>query len=206
MRQFRHLTPRYVFDRLNEKRFRRAQGRGCPNLASQAVEFLASWLGTTDRMLEFGAGASTKWFGERVGSLVSVENNPIWFARVSEQTAALRNVEVHLFDGTPEPETTGGEVAGQVTGGYLDYLGFARSLPGESFTVVLNDGWVRFDVALEAVRLLKSGGLLVWDDTSSRTLRSSSLSEVHAFLRLVTAWRHVDFNDGVHPTALFFKP
>lgn len=199
MRQWHHLTPRYIYDRVKVERFLRAQGPNCPSLAIQAVDFLRGWLRSSDRMLEYGSGASTKWFGERVGELISVENDPVWFARVSEQTASLRNVKLHLFDGAPEPSRTGGQVSSA-------YLEFARAIPDESFTVMLDDGWARYNVALEAIRVLKPGGLLVWDDIDAQELRSSPLAEIHRFLEAVAPWRQVYFDDGVHPSALFFKP
>lgn len=65
-----------------------------PWLAPAAVSFLDRDLRPSDRMLELGGGASTAWFAERVGRLVTVEPDDAWCAHIRETTAGRTNVEI----------------------------------------------------------------------------------------------------------------
>jgi hypothetical protein len=55
-----------------------------PWLTKQAVHFLSQTLRADDVGIEFGSGRSTIWFARRLRHLISVENNPLWYAKVSD--------------------------------------------------------------------------------------------------------------------------
>jgi hypothetical protein len=58
-----------------------------PWIAPEAVRFLDSALRSDDAMVEFGGGASSRWFAERVGKLTTIEADPDWFASICVQLA-----------------------------------------------------------------------------------------------------------------------
>ena len=58
MKNFRHWTPWYIYNRLDEIVYHRM----CPHhpwLTRRAVEFLRDWLSPDDIAVEFGSGRST---------------------------------------------------------------------------------------------------------------------------------------------------
>lgn len=168
------------------------------------VEILESWLKPTDWGFEWGSGRSTIWFAERVRSLVSVEHNPGWYGRISTQLKAkgLGNVEYHLCEDAQ------------------DYSRLAGKFPSEGFDFCLVDGETRDDCALEAISLVKPGGIVIVDNCNwylptpkysrSPFSRNPELGPYTgkwaAYLDGVHGWRGVWTTNGVTDTALWVKP
>jgi hypothetical protein len=88
----------------------------------------------------------------------------------------------------------------------------------ETFDFILNDGWARLYVGIRGLPLLKRGGIFVWDDwadifptathipgalPANAAVKDKLLLD---FWDIVKDWRQVCFDDGVHSTAIFFKP
>jgi hypothetical protein len=63
-------------------------------MAPQAVVRLDELLTRDMSLLELGSGASTVWYGERCGRVVSVEPDPAWAERTARQVAHLPNVQM----------------------------------------------------------------------------------------------------------------
>jgi len=82
MKKYKHWTPRYIAARMNEMLYQKRYPDH-PWLTQMAVKILESWLKPNDVGAEFGSGRSTVWFAKRVPSLISVENDPNWYNRVS---------------------------------------------------------------------------------------------------------------------------
>jgi SAM-dependent methyltransferase len=194
------FSPRWVSARWKIHKFRAAY-EYCPILATNCVSFLETWLQEGDHVLEYGSGSSTPYFASLCERVVSVENDPEWFDRVGSRVSGRDNVERHLFAGTPQPTETGGLVC-------AEYVDFARTLAAQSFDLILDDGWARAAVAIEGIRLLKPGGLLIFDDNTPETIRAKGQSDQRntTFLDAVRGWRHVVWDDGVQQTTGFFKP
>jgi hypothetical protein len=70
MRPIRHLTPRYVVDRLAEIRYQR-KFPDAPWLTPAANAFLASFLTVADVGFELGSGRSTLWLARRMAHVTS---------------------------------------------------------------------------------------------------------------------------------------
>ncbi|MBI2059622.1 MAG: class I SAM-dependent methyltransferase [Nitrospirae bacterium] len=141
-----HWTPRYIWDR-SLAGFYRLLHPGSPWLTRHAVRILESRLAPRDRGLEFGAGGSTLWFGRRVGSLTSVEHDPLWYGRVGDRIrkSGMENVDLRLRTST-------------------DYTRVLDELEDGSLDFVLVDGVFRDHCAAAALRKLKGGGTLIIDD------------------------------------------
>ena len=196
-----YLSPSWMKARVEVEVFRRSRS-SCPNLATDCVRFLEDWLSPNDRVLEYGSGVSTAWFGSHAESVVSVENDPIWYGRVVDWTRDNDRIAVHQFCGPIDPTLDGAVCA--------DYVGFLDTLPSDHFNLILDDGWARGSVALRALRSLKPGGLLLFDDHSVDGLEliasTSSRPFLGEFLGLTRHWRKATWDDGNHRTAGFFKP
>ncbi len=203
MRQFKHWTPRYIFDRVNLMVFQR-RNPDAPWLVRTMVDILDNWLVPEDRGIEWGSGRSTIWLAERIGSLVSVEHNPAWYGRISAELKArgLENVEYHLCEDAHE------------------YSRLADNFSLEGFDFCFVDGEARDHCALKAISLLKPGGILIVDNCNwylptpkhsrSPFSRNSHLGpytqEWAAYLEGVQGWRRIWTTNGVTDTALWVKP
>jgi len=128
---------------------RKAGRRGWwPWLPYPVVRHLERLLQPSWTVLEFGSGGSTLWLAERVARVVSHEHDPAWYRRVSEKLGAegRRNVTLKLIESreayiAPEPA------------------------PAPGFDFVLVDGHWRDGCARAAVRLVRPGGLVYFDNS-----------------------------------------
>lgn len=80
-------VPRCLLDRHN-------QGLNGPWMAKGAVDYLDRILTKDQSLLELGSGASTAWYAQRVGSVVSIESDAAWAEAIVNETVAMGNVEV----------------------------------------------------------------------------------------------------------------
>jgi SAM-dependent methyltransferase len=201
LRQFRHWTPRYIFDRLGLMVYQRRRP-STPWLGHEMVRILENWLLPDDRGFEWGSGRSTIWFAERVGSLVSVEHNPDWYRLVNARLKikGLKNVEYHLCEDE------------------LEYRRVASQYPSESFDFILVDGLARDECALAAISLVKPGGIVVVDDCNrylptqsrspfSRRPEQGPDTELWAtYQDSVNGWRRIWTTNGVTDSGLWVRP
>jgi len=209
LKEVSHWTPRYLFHRLNRHFFERSHPRS-PNLAKGAILFLDGWLKDTDICLEYGAGHSTAWFAQRVEKIISIENRRGWYEKIQGETAKYHNVQICLIE-PGRDMIAGREVS-------WDYVSQVNEFAPETFDFILNDGWARSYVAVRALPLLKKGGIFCWDDWLEAFPEVSRISgslsakaevkdpRMKEFWTLVKEWRLVCFDDGIHSTAIFFKP
>jgi len=81
-----------------------AEMTGAPNepwYTRQAINFLEKTLAPSMRVLEFGGGASTCWYADRVAHVVCIENDPLWRVMIESNTKH----KVSMFALTPFPIT-----------------------------------------------------------------------------------------------------
>lgn len=116
------------------------------------------------RFLEFGSGTSSAWLAERLprdASMVSIEHDATWFARVQEMLSRFERCEQHLRPptGIIGPNASPGEERPDLLHDYIH----AADTSGP-FDVILIDGVAR-DACLEHARtLLKPGGTVFLHD------------------------------------------
>lgn len=211
MRSIRHWTPRYLVNRIIEKIYRRRHPDS-PWLAPLANSLLEGYLKKTDVGLESGSGRSTIWFARRVSSLISVEHNRAWFARVSQmiEEENIGNVSYHLFEENVENDGDGDENS--------HYVQVAKNLPDNSINFALVDGIHRSAFANVVLSKIQPGGMLIVDNVE-RFLPSNSISpeargpnrgpaspQWTKFKDSVRNWRCIWASNGIYDTAIFFKP
>lgn len=212
MRSIRHLTPRYIWSRLNEKQYQR-RFPDHPWLTETANCILASYLRSTDVGLEFGSGRSTLWFAKRVQHLTSVEHDHTWHCRVSQLMTAshIENVDFHLIPDDVPPDS----------GNEARYVRVLDRFSANSLDFVLVDGKYRNFCSLAALGKLRTGGVLIIDDVNrylpsewtvpdTPDRRSAAQGPDGAIwaatYHSISSWRTIWTSSGVKDTALFFKP
>jgi predicted O-methyltransferase YrrM len=199
----RHWTPRYVV-------------RRCVNIASnmvhpdwpwltpQAVRYLYAWLKPEHNVFEWGAGRSTLWTAQRVHSIVSVEHDRAWHARVQSEARRRHLDNIHLKFCANAQTLSGG-------------IAYSKAVleAGQEFDFVLVDGLHRDQCALAALTRLKPQGVLVLDNANwflpstsrSPTSRSpdagAASTEWADFARQVSRWQKIWTSNGVTDTAIW---
>lgn len=193
-----HWTPRYAWDRVAFAAWSR-RNKGVPWINRYAISAFDDLCRRTDRMIEFGSGASTQWFAERVGCLVSVEPDREWFEQVRDQTSGAENVDLRFARND----------------NHAEYFSAVDDVNGVDIAFVdVTPRGAALDWSLERV---VSGGLIVLDD-AHRYLPSSAdfglakpatatpSDEFAKFHEATREWRKLWTHDGVQATAFFFMP
>jgi len=199
----KHHTPSYVVSKVMRKFFELRNPK-LPWLTKESIKLLNQLILQTDVGLEFGSGRSTKWLAAICSKLYSVENNKLWFEKVSADLKGYNNVE--YFFG----------VIDQVDREASSYLSVLDSIDDDSLDFVLNDGRIRDLVAVKSLPKLKVGGLFVLDN-AERYLPNTlslpeSIAEQHSvgvlwqeFLRQTSTWRKIWTSDGITSTLILVK-
>jgi hypothetical protein len=183
---------------------------GLPWLTPDAISVLNKLLQSDFTALEYGSGRSTLFFSGKVKSLHSVEHNKEWYEQVKALIADSRqnNIQLTLIppDKTPLPirlsseqQVFSNEKAYPNPDAVFDsYVNYISSFEANYFDFVLIDGRARKSCALEAVHKLKSGGLMVLDN--SERLRYRAVHET------LTDWPHIYTTTGLTDTTIWLKP
>lgn len=202
-RNISHLTTRYIFDRIltivDERRFPNR-----PWLTADAVNILSTMIGASDIGVEFGSGRSTVWFAQRLGRLISVEHDKLWFDKVGSELSRVHLLSKVDYHFAPDEAS---------------YLRPLHELPDCSVDFCLVDGELREDCALVAIEKLKPGSLLVIDNVnwylpndktrspnSRRTKTGCASDKWTRFTEITGEWRFIWTTNGVTDTGIWFKP
>lgn len=135
-----------------------------PWITPGAVRFCSEHLDKEQTGLEWGSGRSTVWIGKRLKSLVSVEHNEKWFSIVKDklENQSLHNVDyryVPLDHDASEPTIPHYEELPA-------YVRVARKFDDETLDFVVVDGHYRQACILAVIPKIKTGGLLLVDNTN----------------------------------------
>jgi|SRR5208283_1349601 hypothetical protein len=114
-----------------------------PWVASSAFRYVRASLKPSARVFEWGAGMSTVWYDRNCAEVHAVESNAAWRRKVEART---RRAKVYLLKGTA-------------------YVAKIHEFPAGYFDLVSVDGFQRQECCRAALRHLKTGGLLVLDNT-----------------------------------------
>ena len=211
-RRYRHLTPRYVVDRVRLIAHERRHP-DTPWLTVEAVAFLERWLEPDRVGFEWGSGRSTVWFAQRLRQLISVEHDPYWYEEVKkrlDQTGVAHKVTCRCV-----PIDDGAAV-------YPHYVAAISDQEDGALDFCLVDGVARLRAhcALACLPKLKTGGIAIVDNANwflprepkSRAPNSRgpadgcANAEWQEFHRRVADWPCIWTSNGVTDTAIWTKP
>ena len=199
--RYRFLRP---FLKLYYKTYKRLKGP-TPWTSPASIEIFDNFLDKNKIGFEWGSGSSTVFFAKRLQKLVSVEHNKKWFQKVSDQIKEnnLKNIDYHFVEiNYPEKhlDKDGFQVAftETQTNAYKDYFSLIDQYPDEYFDLILIDGRARVKCGEHAIPKLKSGGLLVLDN--SERPRYNSLKEA------LINWPFIWTTNGLTDTTIWIKP
>ena len=152
--------PRYTA-RQDDATRRSCKRRDEPWIAQGAVRFCEQNLHRSMSAIEMGSGRSTSWFAARVGKLTSIEHEARWYETVRARIARLPNVTYrHIPLDHPAEEGTRPHYDPLPR-----YVRAFSEFPDAALDFVVIDGHYRQACVLAAVPKLRSGGLLLVDNT-----------------------------------------
>src|SRR5690554_2613258 len=130
MRSISHWAPRYIFNRLGLAFFELTHS-DAPWLNRSTINLLDSWLKPSDIGFEWDSGRSTLWFSFKVQQLTTIEHNPDWYTRVSQEQRShgRSNVVVKLGSLNEDHSTVA-----------VPYINAITSVEDNSLDFVLVDG------------------------------------------------------------------
>ena len=210
MRSIRHITPRYIVDRIKlwcyERRFPKR-----PWLTRDAAELLEKQLKPIFKGIEWGSGRSSLWFASRIEHLISVEHNELWHGRVKQmlEDQSLTNVEQHLV------EAKDGEESGQAI---LDkYASVVLDVEDSSLDFALVDALNRAQCILNVIPKIKPGGILIFDNSNwyipsssrapspAKIVKGQISDGFKEVLNLTSDWEKLETTNGVWDTVIWTK-
>ncbi len=126
-----------------------------------AIEYLRQLDFSEARVFEWGAGYSSLYWSSVSHSVVSVEDNKEWHSSIVKQ--APDNLKIHLIEANSEYEEK--------------ILGYNK------FDVIIIDGTRRRECAINAIKQISDGGLIILDNSdwyvqAAEVLRRSGLVQV----------------------------
>jgi Methyltransferase domain len=163
-----------------------------PWIVPAATAWLARAVQPSWEVFEFGSGYSTAWFALRVGSVVSLEDDPVWLSKTSD---CLRQRGVTNCSLLQSPLS--------------DFSARIDDWPDSTFDLVVVDSMEtetvsRLDCIKAARQKVKPGRYLLLDDSDNPSLWSAS--------DILSSW-HVqrfvgmkDFPFAVFETSIFTRP
>ena len=209
MRPWRHLTPRYIINRVKVMIYQ-TKYPDRPWLTKLANTIIASLLKKSDIGLEFGSGRSTVYFAQLVAFLTSVDHDQIWYNKVNDLLIKKGIINVNYLLCAKDVDE--GNSASS------EYIHVINKFALSSLDFVLVDGIYRANVANLVIDKIRPGGLLIIDN-ANRYLPCNSVApnsrprsqgpvspEWGIFLDRVQNWRCIWTSNGVWDTALYFKP
>ncbi|SMP19903.1 hypothetical protein [Algoriphagus winogradskyi] len=136
-----------------------------------AYKKLESLLKPDMNVLEFGSGGSTMFLKNKVKSIYSIEHDGEWFKEVVKNAGAHPGLTLNLHIPEKENNQDFPDLYKSVNGMYCDgftfqnYAHAADHLPDGSIDLLIIDGRVRPACLIQTISKLKSGGILLFDNT-----------------------------------------
>lgn len=133
----------------------------------KVADFLAARPGA--RVFEYGSGASTAWLARRAAEVVSVEHHPEWHAELAGLVSGFDNVS--LLHRSIEGDA------------YANAIGETEG----NYDLIVVDGRRRAECLEQALKRLKPGGIVLFDDSGRgryrKAIEGCGLHEDHHFGR-----------------------
>jgi len=185
------MKDKYDRNILKSVRYRLSEMKGKPWLVKEAIIFIEKIINKNSIILEFGAGASTIWFAERVKKVYSFETNELWEKVLREEfkKGKLFNVVLHL--GLAEYFKK--ELCGR---------SFESMLCGDSIDLALIDhrSYSRHKVFERTIKIIKTSGYLVFDNSNRKRYNQSI-----EFMDSLDWEKHEFWGNGYSPYGRYWK-
>lgn len=180
-----------------------------PWLSPASILFFNDWLNGSQVGCEFGSGSSTLYFASRVKKVVSIEHNHEWMKIVKGKLEDMQLTDKVDYRFIPKGEASGrpGHLESltsfNIKGfGYrkefYEYIHAIADCDDDSFDFILVDGRARPECVFTTLPKLKSGGLLILDN--------SERERYEIVFQVLDSWDRVVTSNGLTDTTFWIKP
>jgi len=162
----------------NEWHFLDPEGKILPWFTRPFLDVMLTWDLSNWDVLEYGSGYSTLWLAEHCKSVTSIENNPAWAESVKHclNERFIHNSQVFLHE---DPAS------------YVEAVNESEML----YDCVIVDGVMRNECLAAALKHLKPGGIVIFDNANQATCGFDSTP---SFL-LLFGYEHYSYLQPNHP-------
>lgn len=186
------------------------QHTDCPWMAPDAIKALDLLLTREMRGFEFGSGRSTLFFAKRMKWVTSVEHAKDWYNQVKKMLATEGIDHAELLLAAPDPAfrlpplsslqqmRISAEDYPAKDDLFETYYQTINRFEDESLDLVVVDGRARVSCARAAIPKLKSGGILLLDNSER-----ARYAAVHQWM---ADWPKLVITTGLTETTLWLKP
>ncbi|WP_107038012.1 O-methyltransferase [Brumimicrobium mesophilum] len=195
--------------KLRFKSFRK-KNNPSPWISPPATLFFDEWLDKDKVGAEFGSGISTIFFAARTKAMVCIEHYEPWYKKVTDlfKEKGITNIDYRFIEVdknnknkalTPQLENyLKQECAANIMWDFQNYFESLADFEDEHFDFILVDGRARPECVLYSIDKLKSGGLMVLDNSERK--RYSIVFEI------LGAWDNYTTSNGLTDTTFWIKP
>lgn len=181
-----------------------------PWLCPDAIKALSALLHQQGKKFEFGSGRSTLFFAPFFQTYYSVEHNADWFEKVKNDLKCNKITHAQLKHIPSDTAFSDVKLSSEQQFSlsatdyplnddfFQTYSSYISTFPDKYFDFVLVDGRSRRSCALNAIPKLKTGGILVLDNSERKRYEA-----VHDAL---DSWEKIFTTTGLTDTSIWLKP
>lgn len=159
---------------------------------------------------EFGSGRSTRFYAERMKHIYAIEHDEAWYKKVLEdlESQQIDNADLKLIVSEKKmeyPQISSEDHIDLSADNYpvkddlfSTYVNSLDAYEDEHFDFIAVDGRARLSCALRGIKKLKTGGILMLDNSERKRY-----SAVHEALK---DWPQIMGTTGLTDTTIWLKP
>lgn len=159
-----------------------AEGKPIPWITYPAIRFLEPRVQKSFKVFEFGSGASTLWWAERVSRIDPVEHDQEWRDRVASSLPA--NAFLKFADGDA----------------------YVQGAQGGQYDIIVIDGIRRPECGMSSVSSLAPGGVILWDNTDEVADGAGHLAMEENDFKRLDFWGFGPLMVRESCTSIFYRP
>jgi hypothetical protein len=163
-----------------------ARGEPLPWYTYPAIRFIGERVQPGMTVFEYGSGNSTLWWGRRVAQVCTCEHDRAWHDAMQPRFPSNVDAQFAPLDDS---------------GLYAD----AAVRSGRQYDVIVIDGRQRVQCARSAMRALKPGGVMIWDNSERDEYAPGQRSLQEAGFRRIDFWGMGPINTYGWSTSVFYR-
>ena len=155
-----------------------------PWMTYEAIDFLKKIIKPEWQLFEFGCGASTLFFSQKVKKLVTIETNSLWKNLIDKKNQHKTEI-ILMLDGINNPE----------------YEKSAINYSTEScckFDLIIIDSIKRYNCAINSIDAINEEGIIILDDSERKNYNKIFDFFTHHGFKRIDFW-------GIAPAGLKIK-
>ncbi|PIQ47679.1 MAG: hypothetical protein COW03_14005 [Cytophagales bacterium CG12_big_fil_rev_8_21_14_0_65_40_12] len=186
------------------------QNTEVPWIAPDAVNALKSLLKPDMVGFEFGSGRSTQFYAKRIKFLTSIEHHKDWYHSVAKTLEDKKTENVNLVYIPSDLDAPSQHLSSEAQlymtieeypvkdSAFSTYSNSIKQQDDESLDFIAIDGRARATCLINAIPKLKSGGILLLDNSERQRYQQAKYMIAH--------WPKINTTNGLTDTTIWLKP